>query len=66
MPAKRGEVELSLVSIDSPTVRAHHDAAGTHLGDGVLDALLKTALLGRSTGGQTSKVHLAAEHRRSY
>lgn len=27
---KRGEVDLSLVSIDSTTVRAHHDAAGMH------------------------------------
>lgn len=26
--AKRGEVDLSLVSIDSTTARAHHDAAG--------------------------------------
>jgi hypothetical protein len=29
--AKRGEVDLSLVSVDSTTVRAHHDAAGMHL-----------------------------------
>ena len=27
--AKRGEVDLSLVSIDPTTARAHHDAAGT-------------------------------------
>jgi transposase len=26
--AKRGEVDLSLVSVDSTTARAHHDAAG--------------------------------------
>ncbi|KOV64110.1 transposase, partial [Streptomyces sp. AS58] len=26
--AKQGEVDLSLVSIDSTTARAHHDAAG--------------------------------------
>ncbi|MFF5189355.1 transposase [Streptomyces sp. NPDC000345] len=27
--AKRGEVDLSLVSVDSTTARAHHDAAGS-------------------------------------
>ena len=103
--AKRGEIDLSLVSIDSTTARAHHDAAGMHLGEDVLTALekaateaekarskrgsleeqdgydaefdpereerrrirrrrklrLKAALLGRSRGGQTSKVHLAAD-----
>jgi transposase len=31
--AKRGEVDLSLVGVDSTTARAHHDAAGTHLGE---------------------------------
>ncbi|MCZ0997846.1 IS5 family transposase [Streptomyces mirabilis] len=105
--AKRGEVDLSLVSIDSTTARAHHDAAGMHLGEDVITALekaaaeeekarskggsleeqsgqdvkadpereerrrirrrrrvrLKTALLGRSRGGQTSKVHLAADRK---
>jgi transposase len=39
--AKRGVVDLSLVSVDSTTARAHHDAAGMHLGPGVLDALEK-------------------------
>ncbi|GGV68500.1 hypothetical protein GCM10010277_77890 [Streptomyces longisporoflavus] len=29
--ANRGEVDLSLVSVDSATARAHHDAAGMHL-----------------------------------
>jgi transposase len=102
--AKRGEVDLSLVSIDSTTVRAHHDAAGMHTSQDVLAALekvaaeeeearskgggpegrsgqdggadperderrrrrrvrLKAALLGRSRGGQTSKVHLAADRK---
>jgi transposase len=41
--AKRGEVDLSLVSIDSTTVRAHHDAAGMHLGEDVITALEKAA-----------------------
>jgi transposase len=37
--AKRGEVDLSLVSVDSTTVRGHHDAAGMHLGQEVITAL---------------------------
>ncbi len=42
--AKRGEVDLSLVSVDSTTARAHHDAAGMHLGEDVLTALEKAAV----------------------
>ncbi len=41
--AKRGGVDLSLVSVDSTTVRAHHDAAGMHLGPDLLAALDKAA-----------------------
>lgn len=41
--AKRGEVDLSLVSVDSTTARAHHDAAGMHLGEDVVAALEKAA-----------------------
>ncbi|MFJ5932927.1 IS5 family transposase [Streptomyces sp. NPDC093071] len=104
--AKRGEVDLSLVSVDSTTVQAHHDAAGMHLdrharrpaegrrggGEGPAKRggpkeqdgqdtaddperderrrvrrrrgiRLKAALLGRSRGGQTSKVHIAGERK---
>jgi hypothetical protein len=39
----RGKVDLSLVSIDSTTARAHHDAAGMHLDQDVLTALEKAA-----------------------
>jgi transposase len=41
--AERGRVDLSLVSVDSTTARAHHDAAGMRLDPGVLDALEKAA-----------------------
>lgn len=41
--AKRDEVDLSLVSIDSTTTRAHHDAAGMHLAPEALVALEKAA-----------------------
>jgi hypothetical protein len=36
-------VGLSLVSIDSTTARAHHDAAGTHLDENMVTALEKAA-----------------------
>ncbi|SEF03558.1 Transposase [Streptomyces sp. 3213] len=41
--AKRGGVDLSLVSVDSTTARAHHDAAGMHLGQDVITALENAA-----------------------
>lgn len=41
--AKREQVDLSLVSVDSTTARAHHDAAGLHLDPGALDAMEKAA-----------------------
>ncbi|MFE3826806.1 transposase [Streptomyces sp. NPDC059092] len=41
--AKRGLVDLSLVSVDSTTVRAHHDAAGMIMEPGTLDAVEKAA-----------------------
>ncbi|MFE5913083.1 transposase [Streptomyces wedmorensis] len=41
--AKRGEVDLSLVGIDSTTARAHHDAAGMRLGHDVVTAPEKAA-----------------------
>ncbi|CAN3985825.1 Mobile element protein [Kitasatospora purpeofusca] len=41
--AKRGEVDLSLVSADSTTVRAHHDAAGMYLHPDTLADLEKAA-----------------------
>lgn len=41
--AERGEADLSLVSVDSTTTRAHHDAAGMRLDPETLDALEKAA-----------------------
>jgi transposase len=41
--ARQGEVDLSLVSVDSTTARAHHDAAGTHLDPAVPAALERAA-----------------------
>lgn len=41
--AKRDEVDLSLVSVDSTTTRAHYDAAGMHMDDEILTAMEKAA-----------------------
>ncbi|GJF35088.1 transposase [Kitasatospora sp. NE20-6] len=48
--AKRGEVGLSLVSVDSTTVRAHHDAAGMHPSPEALVALEKAAAKAEEAG----------------
>lgn len=42
--ARRGETDMSLVSVDSTTTRAHHEAAGMSLGDEVMAALEEAAL----------------------
>ncbi|MDQ0773084.1 hypothetical protein QF026_001550 [Streptomyces aurantiacus] len=49
-------MDLSLVSIDSTTVRAHQDAAGMHLSPDVLTALEKAAAeeRARSKGATTA------------
>lgn len=41
--APRGQTDLSLVSVDSTTARAHHDAAGMHIGKDVMEALEEAA-----------------------
>lgn len=39
--ARRDQVDLSLVSVDSTTARAHHDAAGMRVDEDILAALEK-------------------------
>ena len=41
--ARQGKTDLSLVSADSTTVRAHHDAAGMIVGKDVMEALEEAA-----------------------
>jgi transposase len=41
--AREGKVDLSLVSVDSTTARAHHDAAGLPVAAEVLDAVADAA-----------------------
>lgn len=41
--ARRGNTDLSLVSVDSTTARAHHDAAGMRIDPEIMDALEEAA-----------------------
>jgi transposase len=41
--ARRGRTDLSLVSVDSTTARAHHDAAGILIGKGIMEGLEEAA-----------------------
>ena len=41
--AREGKTDLSLVSVDSTTVRAHHDAAGMLVDEDLMHALEKAA-----------------------
>jgi len=41
--ARQGKTDLSLISVDSTTVRAHHDAAGMIVGKAVMEALEEAA-----------------------
>ena len=52
--ARRGQADLSLVSVDSTSVRAHQEAAGMRMDPEVLDALEKAAVQekGRSKPGK--------------
>lgn len=43
--ARRGQTDLSLVSVDSTSVRAHYNAAGMRMDAQVLDTLEKAAAL---------------------
>jgi transposase len=55
--ARRGQVDLSLVSVDSTVARAHHDAAGMVVDPAVLVALEQAAAeeKGRSIPGKPSR-----------
>lgn len=46
--ARRGQVDMSLVGVDSTVARAHHDAAGMAVRSDILDAL---EAAGRAKGG---------------
>lgn len=48
--ARQGKTDLSLVSVDSTTARAHHDAAGMIVGKDVMEALEEAAAEGEQAG----------------
>lgn len=50
--ARRGEVDMSLVSVDSTTTRAHQDAAGMRVDDEVMAALEEAALEQEKAAGK--------------
>lgn len=72
--AKRGGADLALVSIDSTTARAHHDAAAMHLGQDVITVLEKAAseeekarprgAASKNKAGRTAKTIPREERRR--
>lgn len=70
--AQLGEVDLSLVSVDSTTARAHHDAAGMHLDPDVIAALeaaadevVKAGTKGASSTNKAGKRSTSARSRTS-
>lgn len=59
--ARRGQVDLSLVGIDSTTARAHHDAAGMRVDEEVLAALGKAVAEGKGGRSRARKDQEGAE-----
>jgi transposase len=53
--ARRGQADLSLVSVDSTVVRAHHDAAGTRVREEVLASLERAAGKAKGGGGRDER-----------
>ncbi len=54
--ARRGQVGLSLVSVDSTTARAHHDAAGARLSEDVLAALEQATEQSKGATGRDKRI----------
>lgn len=64
--ARVGRVDLSLVSVDSTTARAHHDAAGMRVSKHLMSALEEAAQeqeTARQKGGGTEEQNRQAERR---
>lgn len=57
--ARRGQVDLSLVSIDSTTARAHHDAAGMRVDEEVLAALEKAVAEEKGAAARRKRIRKA-------
>jgi transposase len=54
--ARRGQVDLSLVSVDSTTARAHHDAAGARVSEDVLAALEEAGEQSKGAPGRDKRI----------
>ncbi|OKJ18423.1 transposase [Streptomyces sp. CB01580] len=54
--ARRGQVDLSLVSVDSTTARAHHDAAGARVSEDVLAALEEAIEKPKGAAGRDKRI----------
>ncbi|WUP22211.1 hypothetical protein OG798_54970 (plasmid) [Streptomyces sp. NBC_00271] len=70
--ARQGQTDLSLVSVDSTTARAHHDAAEMCIGKEVMDALEEAAAdqerarqKGAARRNRTDRTNVATPTRKS-
>jgi transposase len=54
--ARRGQVDLSLVSVDSTVARAHHDAAGAQVSEDVLAALEEALEHSKGAAGRNKTI----------
>ncbi len=54
--ARRGQVDLSLVSVDSTTTRAHHDAAGARVSENVLTTLEEAIEQSKGAAGRGKRI----------
>ncbi len=59
--ARRGQVDLSLVSVDSTTARAHHDAAGARVSESILTALEETIKQSKGAAGRDKRIKKVRE-----
>lgn len=62
--ARRGPVDLSLVSVDSTMARAHHDAAGLRVSEAVLSSLEDAAEASKGAAGRNESLRSQAIRRR--
>lgn len=61
---RRGQADLSLVSVDSTVVRAHHDAAGMRVSEEVLSSLEEAAEASKGAAKRNESRRLQATWRR--
>jgi hypothetical protein len=62
--ARRGKGDLSLVSVDSTTARAHHDAAGARVSEDVLAALEEAIEQPKGAAGRDKWIKRVRQERR--